>query len=289
MKSLQSFNSSFGSLSIVINGYDMALAEREKNSGDKAFKGLNKEIRLDHVTFTYEKAANTALLDVTLTIPAGKITAVVGPSGAGKSTLADAIARLRLPQEGKIFYDDYDGSEYDLASLRQGIAFVSQDAFILNDTVAENVRFSRYEASNEEIWEALKKAKADEFVASMPEGLDTSLGERGVNLSGGQKQRLSLARALLQKARLLILDEPTSALDSETERDIKQVIDDLRGQEEETTIIIIAHRLSTIVNADNIIVLDNGHILEQGSHEELATSDEWYANISSMQSIGINK
>jgi ABC-type multidrug transport system fused ATPase/permease subunit len=288
MKSRQSFNANFGSLSVVINGYDMALAAMEKKGGDKTFNGLSKGIRLDHISFSYKKSDQAVLSDITLTIPAGKITAIVGPSGAGKSTLVDIIARLHLPIKGRIFYDENEESGYALGSLRRGISFVSQDVTILDDTVAENVRFARYKASEEEILEALEQAKAHEFVKLLPDGLNTSLGERGVKLSGGQKQRLSLARALLQKARVLILDEPTSALDSETERDIKQVIDDLRVQGE-TTIIIIAHRLSTIVDADNIIVLDNGHILEQGSHKELANSDEWYANISSMQSIDIEK
>ena len=147
------------------------------------------------------------------------------------------------------------------------------------------MRFARYEASEKEIWEALTQAKANEFVASLPDGLNTSLGERGVKLSGGQKQRLSLARALLQKARILILDEPTSALDSETERDIKSVIDELRSRGE-TTIIIIAHRLSTIYDADKIVVLENGCVVEEGSHDELVLSDEWYSRVSGMQSVG---
>ena len=175
-----------------------------------------------------------------------------------------------------------------MTSLRRRIAFVSQDSSILNDSVTENVRFARYEASEKEIWEALTQAKAHEFVASLPDGLNTSLGERGVKLSGGQKQRLSLARALLQKARILILDEPTSALDSETERDIKSVIDELRSRGE-ITIIIIAHRLSTIYDADKIVVIENGCVVEEGSHDELVLSDEWYSRVSVMQSVKSNQ
>tara|TARA_A100001015_G_scaffold319008_1_gene440624 strand:- start:3868 stop:5664 length:1797 start_codon:yes stop_codon:yes gene_type:complete len=284
MKSRQSFYACSGSLSAVISGYDMASAAREKNVGTKNFGPLKKGIRLENVTFSYEKINSPVLSDINLNIPAGKITALVGPSGAGKSTLADVVARLYLPQKGSISYDDFEGADYNLSLLRRGVAFVSQDAAILNDSVAENVRFANYKATNEEIWIALKQAKASEFVESLTNRLGTTLGERGIKLSGGQKQRLSLARALLQKAGLLILDEPTSALDSETEQDFKEVIDELRNRGE-TTIIIIAHRFSTIVNADKIVVLENGRIIEEGSHDELVLSEKWYARVSGIQAI----
>jgi len=288
IKAQQAFYSCLGSIDAVINGYDKALPMRERKGGDNSFNGLKIGIRLDNVVFAYEEAGRPALSDITFTIPAGKITAIAGPSGAGKSTLADIIARLRVPQEGDIFYDNLEGSEYDLSSLRRGIAFVSQDATILNDTVAENLRFANFEATDEEIWEVLEKAKARKFVESLTGGLCASLGEHGIKLSGGQKQRLSLARALLQKASLLILDEPTSNLDSETEREIKQVIDELRCIGE-ATILIIAHRFSTIIDADKIVVLENGRIIEQGSHEKLMLSDKWYARISSMQSAVVSQ
>jgi ABC-type multidrug transport system fused ATPase/permease subunit len=159
---------------------------------------------------------------------------------------------------------------------------VSQDAAILDESVAENLRFARPEATEEDIWNALKRAKAMEFVESLPNGLETRLGERGTKLSGGQKQRLSLARALLQDTPILILDEPTSALDSETEQDIQRAINDLR-EGGETTILIIAHRLSTIRHSDKIVVMAQGRIIEEGSHKELMVSDEWYAKVSGMQ------
>ena len=285
MKSRQAFVSASGSLHAVLSGYDRTVAARESGGGDKRFAGVREGIDLDEVTFAYDGAGKPALNSVTLHIPAGKATAVVGPSGAGKTTLADVIARLRVPSRGQVLYDGVDGARFDLASLRRGMAFVSQDAAVLDDTVAENLRFAKPGATEEEILDALQRAQAGEFVRSLPDGLDTRLGERGTKLSGGQKQRLSLARALLQDTGVLILDEPTSALDSETERDIQRAIDDLRLHGE-TTVVIIAHRLSTIRHSDKIVVMEDGRVVEQGTHQELMVSDDWYARVSGMQSSG---
>ncbi len=283
MRSRQSWQSCTGSLDAVLRGHEQSLTAREAAGGGRPFTGLTQGIRLEHVSFAYPGAEAQALTDVSLDIPAGKVTALVGPSGAGKTTLADLIPRLRVPQSGRMLYDGVDGAEYDLASLRRGMAFVSQDAAILDDTVAANLRFARPDADEDAIWLALERARAAEFVRSLPEGLDTRLGERGTRLSGGQKQRLSLARALLQGTGVLILDEPTSALDSETERDIQRAIDGLR-EAGGTTIVIIAHRLSTIRGADQIAVLTDGRVTEQGSHAELLVSEEWYSRVSGMQS-----
>jgi ABC-type multidrug transport system fused ATPase/permease subunit len=284
LNSKQSFTACSGSLSAVINGYELAVAEKEGIGGEKKFAGLDPHgVALENVTFTYQGTKRPALSDVSLTIPTGKVTAIVGSSGAGKSTLVDIIARLRIPQHGSVVYNNLEGSKYSLSSLRRCIAFVSQDAAIMDDTVAENIRFAKQDASEEEIWEVLDQAQAAEFVKALPNGLTTNLGERGVKLSGGQKQRLSLARALLEKAPVLILDEPTSALDSETEIDIQKAIHQLRTSGD-TTIIIIAHRLSTIHFSDMILVLKDGQLIEQGSHKELIISDEWYARVSNMQS-----
>ena len=235
------------------------------------------------MTFTYDGSDTPALDNISLTIPAGKVTALVGPSGAGKTTLADLIPRLYVPQQGRVLYDGVNGAEFDLFSLRSNMAFVSQDAAVFDDTVRGNLRFVKPEASEEEIWVALERAKAREFVEALPHGLDTFVGERGFILSGGQKQRLSMARALLQNTGVLILDEPTSALDSETEEDIKLAIDGIRSNTE-TTIVIIAHRLSTIRDADQIVVMMDGRIAEYGAHEDLMVSEEWYARVSGMQS-----
>jgi len=286
MKSRQGFYSCLGSINAVLSGYDKAITVKEREGGKILFKELKSGIRLDQVTFSYEETSRAALSDINLVIQAGKTTAVAGPSGAGKTTFADIVSSIRFPQEGRIFFDDLESTKYDLASLRRSIAFVSQDSTILNDTVIENVRFAKYDSSDEEILESLKQAKALEFVESLPNGISTILGERGIKLSGGQKQRISLARSLLQESSILVLDEPTSALDSETERDIKQVIDELRISRE-ITILIIAHRLSTIYDADKIIVLEGGQVSEHGTHKELVESGKWYTRISDMQSIAV--
>ncbi|MDY7000468.1 MAG: ABC transporter ATP-binding protein, partial [Thermodesulfobacteriota bacterium] len=284
LRSRQSVMASIGGIEAVRFGLDLAVRAREPEAGrGRSFEGLSRGIAFQEVGFTYPEKAEAALLDISLTIPAGKITALVGPSGAGKSTLADLLPRLREPGTGTILFDGVEAAGYSLQSLRRGMAFVSQDTSILNDTVRANVAFARPEADEAEVRQALLKARALEFVESLPQGLETVLGERGAKLSGGQRQRISLARALLQKASILVLDEPTSALDSETERDIQAAINDLR-KTGETTIIIIAHRLSTIREADQIVVLSNGRIVEQGTHKELLVSEDWYARVSGMQS-----
>ena len=282
MKSRQTYNACAGSLAAVLDGHTAALAGHEKGGGSKPFNGIGKDIRLENVTFAYPGRATPVLRDVTLLLPQGKVTALVGPSGAGKTTLADVITQLRHPQKGRVLYDDVDSSEFDLISFRRNIAFVSQDAVVFDDTVVANLRFVKPKASIKEIWAALDCAQAAQFVRELDQGLNTPLGERGVHLSGGQKQRLSLARALLQNSSVLILDEPTSALDSETEQGIKKALGDLRGQRK-TTIVVIAHRLSTIRNADQIVVMKEGRVIEQGTHEQLVISEEWYAKVSGIQ------
>ncbi len=285
MKSRQTYHACAGSLSAVINSHADALAGRELSGQGKAFRRLTKSISFKNASFSYPGAQTPTLHDLSLDIPAGKVTALVGPSGAGKTTLADMIPRLRIPQQGRILYDGMDGAEFDLASLRRGIAFVSQDAAVLDDTVAENLRFVRPDATEAQLWDALGRAQAADFVRSLDHGIETRLGERGTRLSGGQKQRLSLARALLQESSVLALDEPTSALDSETERDIQKALDDLRANGE-VTIVIIAHRLSTIRNADQIVVLMEGKVVEQGNHQQLMISEDWYSRVSGIQVSG---
>jgi ABC-type multidrug transport system fused ATPase/permease subunit len=282
MGSRQTYHACVGSLAAVADSHSKALLAREAKGGDKPFSGVKVSIRFENVTFYYPAASLPALSRVDLTIPAGKVTALVGPSGSGKSTLADVISRLCIPQEGRVLYDEVDGAAFDLASLRRGMSFVSQDATVLNDTVAGNLRLVRPDATEADLWEALTGAQAASFVRSLDQGIETRLGERGIRLSGGQKQRLSLARALLQKTRLLILDEPTSALDSEIERDIQQTLDELRATGN-TTIVIIAHRFSTIRDADQIAVVMGGQVTQQGSHEQLMLSEDWYAKATGLQ------
>lgn len=282
MRSRQTFLSGIGSWETVLQGLAEARQAEERSGGSSEFSGLSEGVRFNSVGYTYPAADRPAIADITLLFPAGKVTALVGPSGSGKSTLVDLLPLLKKPQKGKIYFDGVDSALFDLGSLRRGIAFVTQESFILNDTVRANMLFFKQDAGDDEIRRALDKAKALEFVESLPQGLDTMLGERGAKLSGGQKQRLSLARAWLQDAPILILDEPTSALDSETERDVQASMAELRERSDKT-IIIIAHRMSTIRNADKIVVLREGRIVQEGSHQDLMSSPEWYALASELQ------
>jgi subfamily B ATP-binding cassette protein MsbA len=282
MKSRQTYNSCAGSLQAVIDSHARALEACESREGGRRFEPLRTAIRFRDVSYTYPGAMRPALNRIELDVPAGQVTALVGPSGSGKTTLVDLIPRLRVPDAGSISYDGIDGIDIDLNSLRRGMAFVSQDAVILDDTVAENLRFVRPEATDADLWEALSKAQASAFVAALPEGLQTRLGERGTSLSGGQRQRLSLARALLQEATIHILDEPTSALDSETEQAIQRALEELRHAAN-VTVIVIAHRLATIRGADQIVVLREGRVVERGSHADLMVSEDWYSRVSEIQ------
>ena len=285
LRSRQSFLANMGGFEAVVKGLENAEKAPELSGGDRIFAGLKKGIRLSDLTFIYPGQSRSALLNVNMFFPAGRMTAIVGPSGAGKSTLVDLLPRLKVPQKGEILVDDHPVDFYDLGSLRRSIAFVSQDAFIFNDSVFGNITFAQSETNEEEVWEVLEKAGGSEFVRELPNGLYTVLGERGVRLSGGQKQRLSLARALIQKAPVLILDEPTSSLDSESERYIQRAMHEIRATRN-TTMITIAHRVSTIRSADQIIVLDKGKVVECGSHSELMHDDHWYAEMVNMQTIG---
>lgn len=285
LRSRQSFLASSGSMQAVSGSLAQARAAREAVGGDARFSALEESVAFKGVTFTYPGQDAPAIKGLELSLPARKTTAIVGPSGAGKSTLADLLPLLRRPQHGQILFDGVPTGDFVLESLRARIAFVSQDAAILNDTVRANIGFAVDGATEDEIVTALDKARALDFVHSLPEGLDTVLGEKGMRLSGGQRQRLSLARALLRKVPLLILDEPTSALDSEVERDIQDALAQLR-EEGETTVVIIAHRLSTIRDADKIVVLMDGEVAAEGTHEELLESGNWYALVTKLQEGG---
>ncbi len=285
LRSRQSYLAASGGIDAVSKNLRQMSEAREERGGGILFHGLVQGIRFEQVTFTYPDQARPALEQVDFLIPAGRMTALVGPSGAGKTTLVDLLVGLRRPQNGRILIDGIHLSEYDLGSIRRGFAFVSQDAFIFNDTVRNNIAFTRPEASDHDVRSAMDRAMATEFVEELPEGWDTVLGERGALLSGGQKQRLSLARALLQAAPVLVLDEATSALDSEKEMGIQASIHDLRSQGG-VTIVVIAHRLSTIRQADNIVVLDRGRVREQGPHDRLMHNAEWYSRMSSLQTRG---
>jgi len=234
-------------------------------NGSMEFTQLNRSIDIVSVDFGYD-SSSLVLHNITLTLEKGKTTALVGASGAGKTTLADLIPRFYDPTQGHIFVDGVDLKELDVYSLRKNMAIVSQDTFIFNTSVWNNIAYGTLNATEAEIKEAARLANALEFIQDMPQGFDTQLGDRGVRLSGGQRQRIAIARALLRDPQILILDEATSALDSVSERLIQESLEKLSVGR---TVIAIAHRLSTIAKADKVVVLEGGYIVEQGKYKDL--------------------
>jgi ABC-type multidrug transport system fused ATPase/permease subunit len=250
------------------------LAEAEAvptpTGGDRIFTGLKEAIRFEEVSFSYKEEDGQVLKSVSFSIQRGSLTAIVGRSGAGKSTLVDMIPLLRVPDSGAIAFDGIPATEFDVITLRKRIGFLTQEPILLNDTIMNNLTYGLSGPVDEErITAALDASYSTEFVSQLPAGLETRLGDRGVRFSGGQRQRLALARALLQAPDILILDEPTSALDSESEAYIQKALEDLHGK---TTLVVIAHRLSTVENADQILVLSEGSIVETGRHSDLIDS-----------------
>jgi subfamily B ATP-binding cassette protein MsbA len=236
-------------------------------------------IAFDRVQFSYD-GANQALNEVSFAVTPGQTVALVGLSGAGKSTILNLIPRFYDANEGRVTVDGSDVRDLTLASLRAQIALVSQDVTLFDDSVAANIGFGRPEASREDIIAAAKAAAADEFVAELPEGYDTIVGERGLKLSGGQRQRIAIARAILRDAPILLLDEATSALDAESERLVQQALERLSHGR---TTLVIAHRLATVMGADVIYVMDQGRIVEAGNHAELLAQGGLYARLSKLQ------
>ena len=234
------------------------------------------EVRFEHVTFTYPGRTRRALTDISFVIPAGATVALVGPSGAGKTTIANLLLRFWDPQEGRILLDGIAPPDLTLDDLRGRIALVAQDTYLFNDTLEANVRLARPGATGEQVALALSRAALAEFVAGLPDGLATRVGERGVQLSGGQRQRIAIARAFLKDAPLLVLDEATSHLDTISEQAVRLALDELMV---DRTTIVVAHRLSTIRAADLILVLDGGRLVESGTHETLMTRGSVYARL----------
>ena len=253
----------------------------EPQSGDKKLTDVKGAIEFKNVSYRYPEAKTEALDSISLVIKPGETVALVGESGSGKTTLANLIPRFYELQAGTILYDDVDVAELSLLSLRKNIAYVSQDVVLFNDSVRNNIAYGdKNDASDEAIWAAAEAAYAIEFIKDLPEKMDTIVGEDGARLSGGQRQRLAIARALLKNAKLLILDEATSSLDTRSERHIQSALDNVkRGR----TSLIIAHRLSTIENADHIIVLNKGYIVEEGKHDELLKLKKHYARLHQIQ------
>lgn len=243
-------------------------------------RGLGEGIRLDHVTFRYHPSEEPALRDASAHIPAGKTTALVGPSGAGKSTLVKLLFRHYDVDEGTIYIGDCALPTLDLEAWRRRIAMVSQDGYIFNTTVRENIAYGRLEATEGEIEAAARQADAHDFIRQLPQGYDTKIGDRGVRLSGGQKQRLTVARAIVRDPDILILDEATNALDSISENVIQETLARLR---QDRTVIVIAHRLATVEEADQIITLNEGRVCEQGTFQELLERNGLFAKLYNLQ------
>ncbi|WP_391560954.1 lipid A ABC transporter ATP-binding protein/permease MsbA [Pantoea agglomerans] len=255
--------------------------EQEKDEGTRVADRATGNIEFRDVTFTYPGSETPALQHINLTLPAGKTVALAGRSGSGKSTLASLLTRFYDIDSGEILLDGHDLRDYTLASLREQVALVSQHVHLFNDTVANNIAYARTDVfSREAIEKAAQMAHAMEFINKMDNGLDTVIGENGVLLSGGQRQRIAIARALLRDSPILILDEATSALDSESERAIQSALETL--QQNRTT-LIIAHRLSTIEKADEILLVEEGRIVERGSHQQLLQKKGAYARLYQMQ------
>ena len=286
---LQRLNGTFGTVaaslgSLNTNAAPLDLLNKLLEPADKqfrrrgglTFKSLQRAISLRNVTLQYSPELQPALRNLNLDIPRGSTVALVGSSGAGKSSIADLLVGLYDATEGQILIDGTPLTDFDLISWQQQLGVVSQDTFLFNATIADNISHGSSHTTRAQIVEAAEKAQAAGFISDLPDGYDTLIGERGYILSGGQRQRLSLARAILRDPELLILDEATSALDTQSERLVQQAIDQF---ERRHTVLVIAHRLSTIVKADLICVLEKGQIVEQGNHQELFEKQGIYAGL----------
>jgi subfamily B ATP-binding cassette protein MsbA len=268
-----------------LNGFLSPQGKEFCREGGEPFRQLREGIAFERVSLRYGVGLDPALQDVSFHLPKGRMLALVGPSGAGKSSIADLLVGLYAPTAGRILIDGVPMDQLDLASWQQRLGVVSQDTFLFNATLAENIAFGTPGATRYQIEAACQAAQAEGFIESLPQGYDTLVGERGYRLSGGQRQRISLARAILRDPELMILDEATSALDSQSERLVQEAIERF---ERDHTVLVIAHRLSTIVRADQILVLDRGQVLEHGTHANLLAQGGLYRALWQQQSQAIH-
>lgn len=249
-------------------------------NGSVPYTSIQQSISFENIGFHYPGSAKQILQNIDLVIPKGTTLALVGSSGAGKTTLVDLLPRFYDPTQGRIAIDGIDLRDFDLKSLRRSMGIVSQDTFLFNDTIRNNIAYGCTDITETDILEAVRRANAHEFIQHLPQGLDTMIGDRGMMLSGGQRQRIAIARALLRNPEILILDEATSALDTVSERLVQQALDDLSR---ERTTLVIAHRLSTVQKAHQIAVLDRGRVVELGTHDELLQRNGLYSQLHAMQ------
>ena len=263
-------------LKVIGRGVDLAneiLSIEQMDTNGEEIHPENRDIHLEHVSFAYEN--RKIIDDVTLDIKEKTTTAIVGPSGGGKTTITSLIARFWDVGEGKVTLGGRNVKDYSFDSLMENFSFVFQRVYLFEDTIANNIRFGRPEASMDEVIAAAKKACCHDFIMSLPDGYETVVGEGGATLSGGEKQRIAIARAIMKDAPIIILDEATANVDPENEKDLTEAIENLT---KEKTIIMIAHRLKTVRNADQIIVIDKGRIVQKGKHDDLMKEEGIYKN-----------
>lgn len=258
-------------VSVCVDKANAILKINTMDIDGKEIKPEHHDIKLDHITFSYDQ--RKIIDDVSLTIPEKRTTAIVGPSGGGKSTLCNLIARFWDVDSGTITLGGINVKDYSMNSLMNNFAFVFQRVYLFADTIENNIKFGCQNATHEEVVAAAKKACCHDFISALPEGYNTLIGEGGASLSGGEKQRISIARAIMKDAPIVILDEATANVDPENEKELMEAVEALTR---EKTIIMIAHRLKTVRHADQIIVIDQGHIAQQGTHESLMKQDGIY-------------
>jgi len=249
--------------------------EIKNSESAKPLKIKNADINFNNINFSYEENEGPTLQSINLKFEGGKMTSLVGHSGSGKSTILNLIPRIYDAKSGDIIIDNQSIYDSTIGSLRSEISMVSQETTLFDDTIKNNIKYGRQEATDDEVFKVAKLSYCDEFINSLPNKFDTLIGENGVRLSGGEKQRLSIARAMMKQSSIILLDEATSSLDSETESKIQEALKVLTKNK---TTIVIAHRLSTILNSNNIYVIDSGKIVDNGKHDDLMISSELYKN-----------